>query len=245
MIRLLTILSLSILILSCSKEKEGPCFKGAGEQSSLSRNLNDFNHLVIENRIDVELVQGSQNQAIIFGGKHLIPQIKTEIRGDTLFIYNANRCNFLRSFEQELLVELEFDQIRGLTFYGGGEITCRDTIHSGLFGVDVWDAGGNIDLTLNTDTSYASIHNGPADITYQGESEVSYSYSAGYGTIDLSGLNTSRSLVNSSGTSQISVRCTDFLNAQIYYIGDVIYYGNPTIVEQQIEGTGELIDGGS
>jgi hypothetical protein len=204
------------------------------------RTLTEYKFIVLEDNVNLEITNDSIPHAHISFGKNLIKWVTTEVIADTLYIRNRNRCQFLRSFKDQPTVTVSRSHSRGVMLRGGGNITTIDTIRGGMFGVECGVGGGSVNLLLNVDTSFATTY-GPADITSSGKSNHAFAFSNGYGLINHQHLSAINAYVRSENVSDFKVMATQYLQAEIYYKGNIFYTGNPAQIVLVREGEGNLI----
>ncbi len=241
--KLVHILLISCLLISCQKPENRDCFKGTGEIISETRNLNAFSHIQVNDNVNVKLIPSPNSKAELIAGKNLMNNIITEVKNDTLIIENINKCNWLRSYKKSIDINLYYSALSSIDFFGGGDIICLDTIKSSTFDLEIRNAGGNVSLILKNDTTIINLHTGPADVTAKGITNNCSAYSAGNGNLLLKDLVSSNSFVNNSGTGKISITATTYLDIQLFFIGDVIYYGHPAGFSTNKVGSGQIIQG--
>ena len=238
-----TICFLSILLaFSSCKKKNGVCLKSTGYIITQERNLGDFSVITIYNDIDLIITQDTINKATVKAGENIIDYIFTEdLQNDTLKIHNGNNCNWYRSYKKPIEINLHVRSLKELIVYGAGNITSTNAITGNKFGINGWETGAEMNLELNVDTAFASVHTGPGVITYTGSATISSAYTAGNGYIYLQNLNTSKTSVNNSGISDIHVNASQYLSAQIFSKGNIVYHQTPITLILDDTGEGELI----
>ena len=104
---------------------------------------------------------------------------------------------------------------------------------------------GIVDLTLNCNKSYIVSASGATDFIIKGRSTNSMIFSRGYGVMDCRDLFSEYTKITYEGTNKCFVYVTKELTAEINYIGDVYYLGNPEKVISTITSSGKLINLGN
>ena len=204
------IFSLLILLLftSCKKSR---CYKVTGDETTTVRSLNAFRHVILEDNIDLILFKTNEYSAEIQGGANVIEHINFDINGDSLIIFNGNKCNWLRSYKNRITVTLSFEDIEALTYKGGGTVTCKNQIETDTFNVYVRHGSGNVELDVFVDEFDAAVHTGSTDLKVIGSATDALVYSAGYGKIDFSELINDNTYVHSAGSNSVTVNPGDYL----------------------------------
>ncbi|MBI3519265.1 MAG: DUF2807 domain-containing protein, partial [Bacteroidetes bacterium] len=88
------ILTICVLVFNaCKKESMCDCVKSSGPTNVIYRDLKDFNCIYLKDKMDLYLTQGPQFEVKVEAGENLQRLIKTELDGETLKVFNNNRCN--------------------------------------------------------------------------------------------------------------------------------------------------------
>jgi len=228
-----------LLFTTCSKENSFDCLKSTGTIITEKRNLPDFNSIFIEDNIDVYIVQDTFRNVKIEAGKNIISNIKTEVTEKTLFIKNANKCNWVRSYKKKIKVFVTTNDLTTITHDGEGLITSNDTLKTDTLFLHITGAGdirfninakliwldmyvlGNVELSGVTDRLNASVNS--------------------FGHLLTKGLICKECNILSTGEGDAYVYCKETLKATIKHVGNIYYYGNPE-VERIITGDGKIVN---
>ena len=125
-------ISLCILVWSCSKPRNDDCITSMGEPTSSKRTVaSDIYEIYVEVRIQLVLIQDSTKagQLEIEAPAGIIDQITSLVEGPRLILRNNNTCNFVRSFDYEVVVRLYIKSISLLHAESIAEITTEGDIH--------------------------------------------------------------------------------------------------------------------
>jgi hypothetical protein len=235
---------LIIFILSftaCKKDHMLECFKSSGETTTETRDVSPFVNIDLTDNVDLIIKPNSSFYIKVTAGENLIDGIITELSGNTLYIRNENRCNWMRSFDNTYTVEIGMDKPEVINYFGSGDINCLDTIRTGDFTFNCTNGSGSINFLLNCTTTHLNNHTGRTDIHAKGFSGVSYIYINDVGTMDASELVTYYSYLRNRSTGDMKVNVVQELGVEILYNGNIYYSGNPVKIDQQITGKGKLI----
>jgi len=206
------------------------------------RMLAGFHTVELEDRVDLLLEHRSANTVAVECGLNLIGQVITEVRDSVLYVRNDNRCNWVRSFKPRITLKVSIDAVGRLVLRGTGNVSTADTIVRPKFIVEQWGAQGSTSLTLDVDGIDIALHTGSGDVTLSGRCLNNANLFSGImGPIDASGLIARRVQVNNSGVADIRCWVGEYLDVQLYDVGDVYYRGDPSEVRSLITGSGELI----
>lgn len=234
------ILLLLLLQMACKKENMGDCFKSTGNITRSGRLINNIQHIVLEDRINLYLEQAPYYKLEIEAGKNLHEFIETSTEGNTLTIENNNKCNWIRDLKKAINVHISLPDLQSITYRGGGEIRFTNTFNPNIFTLNLYDASGSVHLNLNSSIVIVNNHEGPADVYCSGATDKVELYSNGTGRIDTRSLTAKNAKVLNANSSQILLRVSDELNAEIRGRGNIHYFGSPT-VNLTKSGSGNLL----
>lgn len=245
--QLLIVLSVLLFLFSCKKAENRECLKTAGKQTSLEVALPTFNKLRIGAKIEVVLVQGTENKLVVHGRDNLIRHISYDHDEEGyLNLKNHNRCDFLRSYEKnKVKVEVHFVDIREVLFEGTFDLTTSGVINTSQFKLDIRDAGSTAYINLNCDFAEINQGHGYGDFILSGTADNTTIRITSNGFGDASNFKTANQLIVISNTPVSSKINADGAAAtvEIEGSGNVIYVGTPQSMNVIRYGTGMLIDG--
>ncbi len=241
LLRSFTVFLSVILFSTCQKEHLFDCFTSTGKTITQYRDPGTFSRIEVKNSIDVILYPDTTPFIHVTAGEHLIDGIITELEGNTLYIRNENRCNWVRSFESSYTVKIGMRNPEDIEYFGSGEIRCMDTIRSTEFTFNSWNGSGSIYLLLDCEKSHINNNAGRTDIHAAGFSGVSYVYIHDTALLEATNLETGFTFIRNSSTGDCSIYVTKEVVAEIKYFGNIYYRGNPYKVVENISGEGRLI----
>lgn len=230
-----------ILNLSCNKENAGDCIQTTGNIITQTREVLKFDKIQIEDNINLFISQDSTSGITIEAGENLMPEIITEIHGDTLIIRNDNSCNWVRRFDIPVNMWVNVTDLRNLYIHGYGTISNTGTLELDSFRLDSWESASKVNLTIHANYTNFHMNTGPLDLTASGVTNSCYMYAAGFAVANTSKLETKNMQINSSGTGDFYVHASEILGAEIKSFGNVYYEGNPTQITTKISGSGQLL----
>lgn len=228
---------LALLLAGCERSA---CWKSLGKVQEENRTVALFDKLDVADGFDVVLHQSDTQAVLVTAGANLLDFIETEVTDGTLRLRNNNTCNALRSYDAPLQVEVWCANLYSIRFAGWGNITSPDTIVGERMFIDLHDAVGSIELTIDAARSHTKIHTGPGNVTLRGHTGSHYAYSTGNGQLDCSALQTTETVAINKGTGDLSVFSSNRLVAEITHTGWIYYTGNPGNIETILTGSGQL-----
>jgi len=228
---------------SCDKETAPDCFKQNGEETTITRYTNEFNCLILNSDIDVELVQNQEIRIELSGGKNLLPKIKTQVDNKTLEIDNTNNCNFVRGYKRKLRLRVYCPNIRRIRNKGVGNISMpqgfiQDSLEANTESVGDIEVNGTFDELVVNSGSHG-------DIYVKGKSNRFFAYIAGTNYLKAEGLRSKFVYTNTNGLGDcfVDLSETDLFQYSITNTGNIYYSGIPVQAVNTGTGTakGQLI----
>ncbi len=232
---------ISVLIWGCNKENAWDCVQTTGDIIAQTREISNFNKIQLEDNINLIISQDSTINLSVVGGENLLPDVVTEVKGDTLIIKNDNKCNFVRSFDTPINVCVSVKSLRNMYLYGYGSISTIDTLVEDSFRIDGWNASSKINLMLHVKDANFHLTTGPMELNVSGIANSCYIYSSGFAIADIRNLHSKNTGVNNSGIGDFYVFASNYLNAEIKSYGNVYFTGSPTQIVSFTNSSGKLI----
>lgn len=230
-------IALSFFILNACQKG---CLTSTGEEITTERIGGEFNHIQIWDNVDVQITQSDENRIQVKAGENIIDDIETRMEEGVLIIRNNNTCNWMRSYTKKIEVQVEVKQLYEIEMRGVGEISSTNAINSDSLMLNVWDAAGKVDLTIDTKKSTIRYHIGTADIIYRGKTRLSYISSNSYGPVDARDLESEQTYISTIGSNNNYVWATEILEATVGSIGNIYYKGDPKILKTFFNGSGKI-----
>mgnify|MGYP002279135623 CR=1 FL=1 len=232
------------LLVQCKKPAERTCFKGKGEASTRTVQLNAKNDsLRLFDDLDYTIVPDSSNRIVLIGGAHLLQHVQIEESDKQLTITNNNKCGFLRDLSSRIKVELHIESPPYIYYEGSEGLTNQDTLKSGELRLVIRDGAGDVELTVQNSYMSALVTHGFGNYTLKGQTIQAYFNNKTNSFGDTRDLEVSSQILVKSQTQGNMVVNADGaqLQAEIYERGNIMYTGTPFSVDLTKEGAGDLI----
>lgn len=242
--RIGTIFLVLLLLFSCKKQEDQTCIKSIGAIDSKEIQLDAFSHVYMGPHLKYKLIQDQTNKVVINGGGNLLNEIDVRVENQKLVIENANKCAFLRPYDEVVEVEIHFVDIVNIEFEGTNEVVCADTLQLSDLTVLIRDGAGAFNLKLNANSLNLLISHGWGNYNVSGNVNfANFQISSnGFGTSnDLKVLNELIVISSTSGLIEVNADLCSFL-AEINSSGSIYYKGIPSYLQFNNYGTGELVD---
>jgi len=231
-----------IMIVLNACVKESACIKSTGKQVVETRIIgNDITHIILKDKLNLVLRQDSTPSLTIEGGENLLKYVRARQKGTELELKNDNKCNFLRSYKEEITVYLSLPNIKYINYTGFGNVSSLGELKLDEFTFETRNGTGSINLTIDVQKINILQHTGPADFTLSGKAKFTYLFSGGSGWLTCKNLISENAHVNHDGTGDITLTATNSLHIELTSLGNIEYYGNPSVTISQQSGKGKLI----
>ncbi len=227
-------------LFTCKKENMFDCLKPTGKIVREERSIVHARYFNIgKGKINCYFTQDSIYKIEVEAGKNLIGLIKTEVKGDTLFITNHNKCNFMRSYKPQINIYISTPDLKKIIQNGVGTIKSTNTIARDSIYLETWGSP-DIYFNVNCDFLQTHVHNSTAVYT-SGFAKNHFAYMWHNSTFFGDNLNTNYTYIFDNTTGNFHCNASNEIDAAIQLSGDIYYSGNPLINVDNIGGTGKLI----
>ncbi len=226
---------------SCKKENMCDCVKSTGKTNSIYRDVANFNCISTKDKMEIYLTQGPNYEVRVDAGANLQRLIKTELDGETLKVYNTNRCNWVRGYKHVIKVYITAPYFKHILNGGVGTIESLNTITQNELSTRI-ENSGDIKLKLNTQSFKGSTH-GNGDLYLEGTTkDFAHDYN-GTNYLYASDLTVTSYLYLHSvsiGHAHIKAPENGLMDIVIDRAGDVYYTGNPATIHLTKNNKGDL-----
>ena len=239
----LNLLVLIALVISCKKPEQRACFKKSGELSSRIYEFGSFNQLHLKEHLTYKLVQDSTNKVLVRGGSNLLNFVEVMGENGVLTIENKNRCNYLRSYEIPE-VEIHYTKLINILFEGTERLYNEDTLITDYLTLTLRDGAGHMELNVKAIDVNAINTHGWGRLTLKGETQSLRANLMGDGKFDFSQVTAINQikLITSSSVDQRVNAAGIPLHVELNGVGNVYYYGLPSVINTVQYGKGKLIN---
>jgi hypothetical protein len=229
-------------LFSCKKENCFDCIKSTGKIITQKRAIDAFSSVFIEDKIDVYITQDSIFKVEVEAGQNLQSLIKTDVDGETLRIHNDNKCNWVRGYKHTIKVFIHAPYFKYIENAGVGTTQALHTITQNEMTIRTSNSG-DLKLAVNTNKMMISAH-GNGDIYLTGNTIKLESSCVGTNFLfakDLLISNYAFMYTASIGNSFVTAPENGLMDVQIARDGNIYYKGNPSQINLNRIGKGDLI----
>ncbi len=213
--------------------------RGSGHIITESRAVSGFDGVAFSSFGNVEIVQGDAEALTIETDDDVLPQLRTEVRGNTLYIGETQPENWFRRVQPThgITYRLTVKTLSRLDVSGAGEVHVAGLTTDNL---DVSLSGAGSLKLDGLEAKAATFRlSGAGSLQAAGQAPRQDVRLSGFGEYRGGDLESQTADVAISGAGSVTVWVTQSLTAQIGGAGSVRYYGSPT-VSKSITGAGSV-----
>lgn len=214
----------------------GAGVRGSGNVTSESRDVSDFDEVVLEGIGHLTIQQTGSETLTIEAEDNIIPYLKTEVEGDRLVI--GEEDNTAINATEPINYRLTVKDLNALTLSGTGNIatTGISTDELALSVSGIGDIGAS---DTSTDELQVGL-SGSGSVRAAGKADSQDIDIPGDGNYDAQDLESRETEIDIGGSGIATVNVSDELDVRISGSGSVEYSGDPT-VRQNISGSGNVV----
>ncbi len=227
---------------SCKKENLCDCVKVTGATNVIYHDLKGFTCLQVKDKMNVYLTQGPKFEVKVEAGRNLQPLIKAELDGETLKVFNANRCNWVRGYKHHINVYITAPYFKHILNNGVGPIQTLNTIVQDTLTCKT-NNSGELRLDINTRAVMCSAH-GNGDIYLSGTTFALQNDYTGTNYLYAEELTVTNYVYLHSvsiGHAYINAPSNGVMDVQLDRAGNIYYKGNSPIINVIKNDKGQLI----
>ena len=239
------LITLSVLILltqfGCNSPDAFDCIKKTGTKVEEEIILGEFEKIAIYDGLQLNLVYGEKQEVIIKGGENLIPNVDFQLKEKQLTITDDNGCNWVRDYEP-IVITITSNRLIEVRSGGYGLIKSINTLNFDQLLVESKDGSGDFELDVAVD-QLRVVNNSFSNIYISGLANyLSIGHWYNDGRFNGTDLEINNVGISHNGVNDIYIRVKEKLSGELTSRGNIIYFGNPEIVEVNVSGTGQLIN---
>ncbi|MCF6342412.1 MAG: DUF2807 domain-containing protein [Bacteroidales bacterium] len=245
-------LAMAIVLFWSSACRKPFAINGNNQVETETRQLLSFENIVNEDAFNVYIMHDSIYQVVVEAESNLIPFIRTRVNGNSLIIDTRENMNSHRPMN----VYVKSPIVKGVYLKGSGYMHL-DSLNSNHLQVEI-SGSGDISGMLTTNTVNAVISgsgaifletytsgivtkiSGSGILNLTGEADKGTHTISGSGNINAYNFKQKDCYAKISGSGNMYLNVSDYLDVNISGSGSVFYIGNPQLTIK-ITGSGSVI----
>ncbi len=230
-----------IMLQGCNKEGAG-CFDKAGKTKTVTVEVEAFTSIDVSSNVDVLLLGSGNEKVEVTTGENLIAGISLKIENGVLLLDNANSCFVSNGYIHPLVV-IRNPNLTELIQHGYGTIYTTDTLVVDNLTVQVEDASGGFDLTLQSN-SVRVVSNSLGPITLRGTTQsLNVGHHLSDGILYAKELLVQNCKIIHNGSNRMELNVNNKLSGAINSIGNVYLYGQkPALIDVNLTNRGLIFE---
>ncbi|MBX7204813.1 MAG: DUF2807 domain-containing protein [Bacteroidia bacterium] len=216
-------LFISFTLSTCTGEQMDDCITSAGKKRTETRYLSNFTDIHAGNYFDIYLKQDLSKPPYIkiTAGSNLLGQIITDVDRGVLYLDNQNVCNWVRSFQNRIPVEINVHTLGMIHTIEDAAVIGSDSLAQGV--VTLLNESSN-DMYVYGSFEYLIVNQKlQGDVAADGTAGILIVNQEGVGKTNLQGILGAYVFVNHYGKNDIQVDAFKGLEVYIYNSGNVYY----------------------
>jgi len=202
------------------------------------RSLEDYSAIKVSSAFNIELVQGSTNQAEIIGvPDEYLGGVATEVKGGTLTIYAKDKIKA----ESDMKIRVTFANLERVDISGSSNLKNEGVLSLTDFELKTSGAS-NIFLGLKANT-FTLKTSGASDVKLNGAAQEFIIESSGASNVKAKDFEVEFARVAVSGASDVHVNVKQELSGAVSGASDVKVYGNPAVNNLKKSGASDIRTG--
>jgi hypothetical protein len=212
----------------------GESVEGNGHVTEEIRNIRDFNELKVSSGIDVFITQDNDISLRIEADENLMEHIKTEVLDDQLKIYTDVNIRMAKSKK----VYLSYEELKSIRVSSAGDVKGKNTLHTKDLELKLSSAG---DIRLDVIADEIEVQIGSSgNATLSGKTEYLKARLSSAGDLNAFELKTAEADVSASSSGDAKVWVTGKARFKCSSAGDIVYHGDPEILESSTSSGGDI-----
>ncbi|MBD0402459.1 head GIN domain-containing protein [Flammeovirga sp. EKP202] len=204
-------------------------------QETDTRSLGSFEGIKISGSMDVKLISGKKNEAVVhLYGSTKPTDVITEVSGGKLSIRPKKGVRNVRAD-----IEITYsDKINSVSFSGSSDIVCKGKVLADNLTL-AGSGSGSFTGEVNVDELKASL-SGSGELDLKGKADNFSISVSGSADIDAKDMESKIVTISVSGSGDVDCWATEEINARVSGSGDIRYKGTPERTKIKVSGSGDI-----
>ena len=225
-------------MFSCSKE----CWETVGDDIIETRQMDTFDHLLINDNFTIHLIQDSLSFVELRGKSNLISNIETSVENHTLTISDKNTCGLTKGYHlNEIYIHCK--NIEEINIPGSANIYSKDTLFFEQLFIKVIGDVAKWDFKIKSEKLRIELHSVVGEMKIEGQAEQVLLYTSGRNHCFFRNLSCNIADINHTSLGNYYLTVKEKINISLNGSGDFYCYGNPEnrIVKIEKNAKGEIL----
>ncbi|MBN2213016.1 MAG: DUF2807 domain-containing protein [Bacteroidales bacterium] len=212
----------------------GESVTGNGHVTEETRHADGFHSLKVSSGIDVFISRSDEEFLRVEADENLLEHIRTEVTDNKLKIYTDVNIRMARSKK----VYLGYKELKSIHISSAGDVEGENTLQTDNLELRLSSAG-ELKLDVIADEIDLEISSS-GNATLSGRTGYMHAGLSSAGNLNAFGLEASRAEVSVSSAGDARVYVTDEARFRCSSAGDIVYKGDPEIVDMHTSSAGNI-----
>lgn len=234
----ITVLTCLFIISTSFGQWKSKTIKGDGPQITKEISTNSYEGISITGSFYVSIIKGTEGKITVKAQENLIEYILIEVKNNELIIQTEKGFNISYSRDSKIEITVPVQEISFVNLTGSGDIVSDFMLQATNFKVNLVGSG-DIKIDINCSDLEAKL-SGSGDIKLIGKTNQISAIVNGSGDISAFEIIAENAKAEVSGSGDVKVTCTEFIEARVSGSGDIEYKGKPKKQDTKVAGSGSI-----
>jgi hypothetical protein len=234
----ITILICFFLVSNVFGQWNSKTIKGNGPQLTKEITTNSYEGISVTGAFFVNIIKGTEGKITIKAQENLMKYILIEVKNNELLIQTEKGFNLSYSKNSRIEIIVPVQEISFINLTGSGDVISDFNLQANNFKINLVGSG-DIKIGVNCTDLEANL-SGSGDIKLKGKTNQISAIIAGCGDIEAFEVDAENAKAEVSGSGDIQVTCSEFIEARVSGSGDIEYKGKPKKQDTKVSGSGSI-----
>ncbi|TDD78902.1 DUF2807 domain-containing protein [Flavobacterium caseinilyticum] len=203
--------------------------------AQVTRNLGDFDEVKVFDKINVKLIEASENKIVVTGAR--AEEVETVNKNGELKI----RMPFPQLLSgEDIMVKLYFKSLESIAVSEGSYISSEKNFKQTILKLDA-KSGGEINLDINVDKVNIKANAGGI-ITLSGKAKNQDVVITSGGILNAKDLETSQTTISVAAGGKSEIHASTLVDAKVRAGGSIFIYGKPKQINKEVFIGGTILE---
>ena len=203
--------------------------------AQVSRNLGDFDEVKVFDKINVKLIESSENKIVVTGAR--ADEVETVNKNGELKI----RMPFPQLLSgEDIMVKLYFKNLESIAVSEGSYVSSEEDFKQTSLDLNA-KSGGEINLDLNVDKVIVKANAGGI-ITLSGKAKNQEVLITSGGILNAKDLETSQTTISVAAGGKSEIHASTLVDAKVRAGGSIFIYGKPKQINKEVFIGGTILE---
>ena len=196
---------------------------------TLQQEIQKFDEIDVLGPFKITLKKGDHHNVTIVGESNLIPHVEMDVNKSKLVLRTSNNKRLHSKTQEAIQIAVTAVEISNIYVIGSGEVSSSTSLFSNNLLLELIGSG---EVQFPVESQRVAVHiTGAGRVQLKGSCKTIKGKITGSGHLQLNELQSKNSFLYLTGSGRAQINCTDKLIAVVDRTADVVYTGEPEIVD--------------